>query len=315
MLVTCEYVPSTFASSIEVHLPSAEPVQENAALKSFKKAVSKACKQKFQQHGIPVAEKRFKVNVPLGGSWGSLPTQPIRVTGASNKARAHALRTIPVFSTKSCSETCFVTLQEGMSPVKQVLQENHVKPAAPSGSAPEVPAWFATYKQQTDQKFAEQKDINTQQATEIEQQAKEIEQQAKEIEQQAQDIKRLSRTVRGYEDIEVRKLKESGRCKILAALSIRQTPRHWNTSVRDLSSKHQAILRANKISHQAVLATSYDHFQKQGNEAAHDPVAEVVANAVMALPQAEKVRFVELFDVVFGDGVYESIVQGWTVQA
>jgi len=44
-------------------------------------------------------------------------------------------------------------------------------------------------------------------------------------------------------------------------------------------------------------------------------VAEVVANAVMALPQAEKVRFVELFDVVFGDGVYESIVQGWTVQA
>jgi len=135
MLVTCEYVPSTFASSIEVHLPSAEPVQENAALKSFKKAVSKACKQKFQQHGIPVAEKRFKVNVPLGGSWGSLPTQPIRVTGASNKARAHALRTIPVFSTKSCSETCFVTLQEGMSPVKQVLQENHVKPAAPSGSA------------------------------------------------------------------------------------------------------------------------------------------------------------------------------------
>ena len=239
MLVTCEYVPSTFASSIEVHLPSAEPVQENAALKSFKKAVSKACKQKFQQHGIPVAEKRFKVNVPLGGSWGSLPTQPIRVTGASNKARAHALRTIPVFSTKSCSETCFVTLQEGMSPVKQVLQENHVKPAAPSGSAPEIPAWFATYKQETDQKFAEQKDINTQQA-------KAIEQQAKEIEQQAQEIKRLSRTVRGYEDIKVRKLKESGRSKILAALSIRQTPRHWNTFVRDLSSKHQAVLRANR---------------------------------------------------------------------
>jgi len=173
---------------------------------------------------------------------------------------------------------------------------------------PEIPAWFATYKQETDQKFAEQKDINTQQA-------KEIERQAKEIEQQAQEIKRLSRTVRGYEDIEVRKLKESGRSKILAALSIRQTPRHWNTFVRDLSSKHQAILRANKISHQAVLATSYDHFQKQGNEAAHDPVAEVVANAVMALPQAEKVRFVELFAVVFGDGVYESIVQGWTVQA
>ncbi|DBA97570.1 TPA: hypothetical protein ACH3X1_015261 [Trebouxia sp. C0004] len=202
-----------------------------------------------------------------------------------------------------------------MSPVKQVLQENHLKPAAPSGSAPEIPAWFATYKQETDQKFAEQKDINTQQAKEIEQQAKEIEQQAKEIEQQAQEVKRLSRTVRGYEDIEVRKLKESGRSKILAALSIRQTPHHWNTFVRDLSSKHQAILRANKISHQAVLATSYDHFQKQGNEAAHDPVAEVVANAVMALPQAEKVRFVELFDVVFGDGVYESIVQGWTVQA
>ena len=96
MLVTCEYVPSTFTSSIEVDLPVAESVQQNAALKSFKKAVCQACKQKFQLQGIPAAEKRFKVHVPLGGSWGSLLTQPIRVSGKSDKARARGLRTIPV---------------------------------------------------------------------------------------------------------------------------------------------------------------------------------------------------------------------------
>ncbi|DBA74284.1 TPA: hypothetical protein ACH3X1_011065 [Trebouxia sp. C0004] len=157
-----------------------------------------------------------------------------------------------------------------MSPVKQVLQENHVKPAAPSGSASEVPAWFATYKQETNQKFAEQQCIN--------------EQQGEENKQRSEEIKRLCRTVHGYEDIEVRKLRESGRSKILAALKIKQTPHHWNTFVGTLSGKQVAMLEANGISHQAVLATSYDHYQKRGNEAAHDPDAEVVANAIMALP-------------------------------
>jgi hypothetical protein len=202
---------------------------------------------------------------------------------------------------KSCPEASFVILQKGMSPVKQVLQENHVKPATPSGSASEVPAWFATYKQEADQKFAKQEHIN--------------EQQGKEIKQQSEEFQRLSRTVHGYEDIEVRKLKESGRSKILAALKIKQMPHHWNTFVGALSGKQVAKLKENGISHQAVLATSYDHYQKRGNEAAHDPVAEVVANAIMALPKADKIRFIELFNVVFGGGVYESIVQGWTLQA
>lgn len=185
-------------------------------------------------------------------------------------------------------------------PVKQVLQENHVKPATPSGSASEVPAWFATYKQETDKKFAEQEQIN--------------EQQGKEINQQSEEIQRLSRIVHGYEDIEVRKLKESGRSKILAALKIKQMPHHWSTFVGALSGKQVAMLKENGISH-AVLATSYNHYQKRGNEAAHDPVAEVVANAIMAIPKADQSRFIELFNVVFGGRVYESIVQGWTLQA
>lgn len=125
----------------------------------------------------------------------------------------------------------------------------------------------------------------------------------------------MSRTVRGYEDIEVRKLKESGRSKILTALKMQQMPDHWSTFVDKLSSKQVSMLEANKISYQAVLATRYDHYQQQGNEAAHDPVAKVVANAVMALPPADKARFVELFDVVFGGGVYESITQGWITKA
>lgn len=204
--------------------------------------------------------------------------------------------------------TFFVTLQKGMSPVKQVLEENHVQPAAPSSSTTDVPAWFATYKQETDGKFSEQQRINKKQS-------EQIKQQGEEITQQCEEIKSLSRTVRGYEDIEVRKLKDSGRSIILAVLKMQQMPHHWNTFVVNLSPKQESMLRANKISHQAVLATLYDHYQQQGNEAAHDPVAKVIANVVMALPQADKARFVELFDVVFGGGVYESIVQGWTKQA
>ena len=187
-----------------------------------------------------------------------------------------------------------------MSPVKQGLQENHVQPAAPSSSTSDIPAWFAAYQQETNGKFSEQNRI--------------IKQQGQQTKQQCEEIKSLSRTVRGYEDIEVRKLMETGRSKILAALKMQQMPHHWNTFVDNLSSKQASMLRANKISHQAVLATLYNHYQQQGNEAAHDPVAKVVANAVMALPQADKARFVELFDVVFGGGVYESITQGWTLE-
>ena len=95
MLVLYEHVSSTLTSSVEVDLPVAEFVQENATLRSFKKEVCQACKQKFQQLGIPVAERRFKVHVPLGGTWAML-TQPIRVSGKSDRARARGLRTIPV---------------------------------------------------------------------------------------------------------------------------------------------------------------------------------------------------------------------------
>ncbi len=92
MLVTCVYVPSTFASSVEVEIPSAESAKQGAVLEAVKSAVRQACKRKFEQYGIPAAEKRFKVDVPLGDSWGSLLAQPIRVSGKSNKVRAHVVR-------------------------------------------------------------------------------------------------------------------------------------------------------------------------------------------------------------------------------
>jgi len=256
-LVTCEAVPSTFTSTTEVEITSAESVQENAALKSFRSSVRRACKEKLEQCGIPAGEKRFKVDVPLGGSWGSLLTQPIRVSGISNKVHARILRSMPFFSTSS-PELAFVTLQIGMSPVKQVLQENHVKTAASSSSASEIPAWFAAYKQEADQKFLDQKKLNEKQGEEIEK----IKQQSEEIKQQ---IKRLSKIVQAYEDTEIRKLKECGRSKILAALKMQHMPHQWNTFVGNLSSKQESLLRANKISQQAVLATSYDRYQKQGN--------------------------------------------------
>ena len=88
MLVTCEYIPSSFATSVEVEVPSRGSVEGTAALK---RAVCEACKRKFEQHGIPVAPKRFKVDVPVGVCRDSLP-QPIRVTGKSDRVRARGCR-------------------------------------------------------------------------------------------------------------------------------------------------------------------------------------------------------------------------------
>ena len=96
MLVTCEYIPTSFTSSIEVEVPS-EAVQQKAALKAFKRAVRTACRQKFELYGVPVAEKRFVVDVPNVSSL-ALLAQPIRVTGTSNKVRARSiLRSIPAY--------------------------------------------------------------------------------------------------------------------------------------------------------------------------------------------------------------------------
>ena len=67
------------------------------------------------------------------------------------------------------------------------------------------------------------------------------------------------------------------------------------------------------MSHQAVHATAYDQYQEEGNRAAHDPVQEAAANAVSALPQIIRAMYVDLFDVVFGDGGFASISQGWSV--
>ncbi len=96
---------------------------------------------------------------------------------------------------------------------------------------------------------------------------------------------------------------------------MQQMPHHWNAFVTNLSSRQHSLLRASGISVQAVLATLYDHYQSQGNQAAHDPVGKIVANAVMALPQVDRSQFVDLFDVVFGVGAYASIVQDWTLHA
>lgn len=52
---------------------------------------------------------------------------------------------------------------------------------------------------------------------------------------------------------------EYGRSKILVMLKMQHMPHHWSTS------KQEPWLRANKLSQQAVLATSYDRYQKQGN--------------------------------------------------
>ncbi len=102
-----------------------------------------------------------------------------------------------------CHEPACVTLQKGMSPVKQVLQEHYVKPAASTSLVSEISAWFAAYKQEVDAKLLDQKEVTEK----IKQQSEENMQQAEENKQQ---INRLKRFVQANEDIEIRKLQEGG---------------------------------------------------------------------------------------------------------
>ena len=132
--------------------------------------------------------------------------------------------------------------------------------------------------------------------------------------QQSEDIKRLidldsmlsllrlllGKNVQANEDIEIRKLKEYGRSKILAALRMQHMPHHWIMFVGNLSSKQESMLRANKIKSarcpcdirpqsearqcgcsRAEIKGAVLACQEAG------PVAEVVAVAVAALPQAD----------------------------
>ncbi len=54
---------------------------------------------------------------------------------------------MPVLPFHLCAEPSLVILQKGMSPVRQVLQENRITAAEASTSASEPPAWFSAYKQ------------------------------------------------------------------------------------------------------------------------------------------------------------------------
>ena len=142
--------------------------------------------------------------MPVGRYWISLLTQPVRVSGIRNEVHACILSSLRLRLVGVVHEPASVTLQKGMSPVKQVLQEHHVKPAASTSLVSETPAWFAAYKQEVDQKCLDQKEVIEQNK----QQSEEIKQQPEGIKQQ---INRLNRFVQANEDIDIRSLKEGAR--------------------------------------------------------------------------------------------------------
>ena len=118
---------------------------------------------------------------------------------------------------------------------------NHVK-CSTASSASDGPAWFVGNKQETDGKFSEQEQA-------IEQQGTVVEQLSEEIKQQFQKIKRLTRTVKVYVDLQIRKLKELVRARILQVLQIQQTPSHWIRFLEHLTSQQHSVLRAHQIRH------------------------------------------------------------------
>ena len=132
--------------------------------------------------------------MPVGRYWISLLTQPVSVSGIRNEVHACILSSLRLRLVGVVHEPASVTLQKGMSPVKQ---EHHVKPAASTSLVSETPAWFAAYKQEVDQKCLDQKEA--------------IEQNKQQPEGIKQQINRLNRFVQANEDIEIRSLKEGAR--------------------------------------------------------------------------------------------------------
>lgn len=59
------------------------------------------------------------------------------------------------------------------------------------------------------------------------------------------------------------------------------------------------------FSQQAIQATQYDKFQKQGGSTAHSSTADVIAAAVANLPESARNAYILLFDAVHGEGAFE----------
>lgn len=119
-----------------------------------------------------------------------------------------------------------------------------------------------------------------------------------------------------YPSVEIRILKEDGRkaiCKVLKADYSMVKP-HWANFLQSLSQEDMALLKEHRFTEQAIQATAYDKFQRQGGPVSQSSSPDVVAAAVGYLPESAKKAYALLFDALYGAGSFEKEEeQAWDV--
>ena len=184
-------------------------------------------------------------------------------------------------------------LQAGMSPIKQALagRSARTSPASTSVSAPDADPLqhlndFADFKTKTEQAIKGLQDLTGWQGQKLEDQG---------------------RLLVKYQLLEIRVLKEDGCkaiCKLLNA-DYETAKQNWAMFLQSLSLEEVASLQQSSFSQQAIQATLYDKFQKQGGSTARSSTPDVVAAAVANLPESAKKAYILLFDAVHGKGAFD----------
>ena len=186
-----------------------------------------------------------------------------------------------------------------MSPIKQALagRSARTSPASTSVSAPNADTLqhlddFADLKTKTEQAIKGLQNITGWQGQRLEDQG---------------------RLLVKYQRLEIRILKEDGRkaiCKLLKA-DYEMAKQNWAMFLQSLSLEEKASLQLSSFSQQAIQATLYDKFQKQGSTT-HSSTSDVVAAAVANLPQSARKAYILLFDAVHGKGAFDKEeAQAW----
>ena len=93
-------------------------------------------------------------------------------------------------------------------------------------------------------------------------------------------------------------------CKLLQA-DYEMAKQNWASFLQSLSLEEIAPLQLSRSTQQAMQATLYDKFQKQGGSTVHSSIPDVVAAAVANLPESETKAYILLFDVIHSKGAFD----------
>ncbi|KAL3136532.1 hypothetical protein ABBQ38_005782 [Trebouxia sp. C0009 RCD-2024] len=182
-----------------------------------------------------------------------------------------------------------------MSPIKQVLagRSTHTSPASTSAPTADPSQPLDDFRTKTEQAIKGLQDLT---------------------ERQGQRLDCQGRLLLKYLHLDIRILRDDGRkaiCKLLKA-DYEVAKQNWASFLQSLSVEEKASLQLSRFSQQAIQATLYGKFQKQGGSTAHSSTPDVVAAAVANLPESARKAYILLFDAIHGKGAFDKEeVQAW----